>query len=208
MHYGNKYYDIYYTTSDEDYIEEVINTLNTSLGEYLTFFNLDKLDQKVSIKFYDDIEEFKKYYESVRNQPHKSGHVGITRNNEIHMLSLTERLKERPQDNFDIFLMGVKHELVHICHIAYKGNNKGSWLAEGLATYLGSPRYEETLEGCTIEDLQTRSKYKYCYTLTKYLIEHYSHEKVLEYAYDDNLLSRDTGKLLDEAKSYYSKKTK
>ncbi|MDE5630424.1 MAG: hypothetical protein K2I70_02375 [Bacilli bacterium] len=208
MHYRDNCFDIYYTSSDEDYIEEVINTLNTSLGEYLDFFNLDRLDHKVSIKFYDNLESFKEYYESVRNTPHKSGHVGITRNNEIHMLSLRERLKERPQDNFEIFLMGVKHELVHICHIAYKGNNKGSWLAEGLATYLGSPRYEETIEGCTLEDLKVRSKYKFCYTLTKYLIEHYSHEKVLEYAADETLLLEDTRKILEEAKSYYSKKVK
>lgn len=208
MHYTNEYFDIYYTSSDEGYIEDVIDTLNTSLEEYLAFFNLDGLAEKVFIKFYDNIESFKEYNANICHNPHKPGRVGITRDNEIHMLSLSERLKERPQDNFDIFLMGVKHELVHICHIAYKGNNKGSWLAEGLANYLGSPRYEETLEGCTIEHLKTRSKYKYCYTLTKYLIEHYSHEKVLEYAKNEDLLLEDTEKLLEEAKLYYAKKIK
>ncbi|MDE6142088.1 MAG: hypothetical protein K2G03_05750, partial [Bacilli bacterium] len=76
MHYSDNCFDIYYTSSDEDYIEEVINTLNTSLGEYLDFFNLDRLDHKVSIKFYDNLESFKEYYESVRNTQHKSGHVG------------------------------------------------------------------------------------------------------------------------------------
>lgn len=208
MHYSDKYFDIYYTLSDEEYIKEIINTLKTSLGEYLSFFNLDNLSEKVSLKLYDNIDDFKVYYENARNHPYKKGHVGIAQNNEIHMLSLHERLKERPQDNFDIFLMGIKHELVHICHIAFKGNNRGSWLAEGLATYLGSPRYEETLEGCTLEDLRTRSKYKYCYTLTKYLIENYPHEKVLEYASNENLLSLDTNNLLEEAKNYYSKKIK
>lgn len=208
MHYSDEYFDIYYTSSDKEYIEEVINTLNASLEEYLTFFNLNKLDQKVTIKFYDNFEEFKEYNENVCHNPYKSGRVGIARNNEIHMLTLNERLKVRPQDNFDIFIMGIKHELVHICHIAYKGNNKGSWLAEGLATYLGSPRYEETLEGCTLEDLKARSKYKYCYTLTKYLIEHYPHEKVLDYAQNETLLLEDTSSLLEEAKKYYSNKIK
>lgn len=208
MHYSDNYFDIYYTSSDQDYIEEVINTLNISLEEYLTFFNLDKLNQKVLIKFYDNLDDFKIYYEQTRNHPYKKGIVGSALGNEIHMLSLRERLKERPQDNFDRFIMGVKHELVHICHIAYKGNSKGSWLAEGLATYLGSPQYEETLEGCTLEVLENRSKYKYCYTLTKYLIEHYSHEKVLEYAKDDNQLFIDTATLLEEAKDYYAKKIK
>lgn len=208
MHYNDKYFDIYYTSSDKDYIEEVINTLNSSLGEYLAFFNLDQLTQKVLIKFYNNFEEFKIYYENTRNHPYRHGVVGSAEDNEIHMLSLHERLKERPQDNFNTFIMGVKHELVHICHIAFRGNSRGNWLAEGLASYLGSPRYEETLEGCTLEDLQNRPKYKYCYTLTKYMIEHYSHEKVLEYARDDNLLSNDTSQLLEEAKIYYSKKTK
>ena len=208
MHYSDNYFDVYYTASDKDYIEEVINTLNANLGEYLTFFNLDKLNQKVSINLYDNLECFKEYCEKVCHHPHKSGHVGIARNNEIHMLSLRERLKERPQDNFDTFIMGIKHELVHICHIAYKGNNKSNWLAEGLATYLGSPQYDETLEGCTVKDLKNKPKYKYCYTLTKYMIEHYSHEKVLEYASNDELLMKDTEKILIEGQNYYSNKIK
>lgn len=208
MHYNDEYFEIFYTSKDQEYIEEVINTLNASLVEYLRFFNLEKLNQKVVIKFYDYLDEFKSYYETTRNHPYKHGIVGITNDNQIHMLSLEERLKERPQDNYEIFLMGVKHELVHICHIAFKGNSNGSWLAEGLATNLGSPRYEETLEGCTIEDLNKRSKYKYCYTLTKYLIENYSHEKVLEYASNESLLFEDTPELLEEAQKYYAKKEK
>lgn len=208
MLYKDEYFEIYYTSSDLEYIEDVIKTLHTSLEEYLNFFGIDKLNQKVLIKFYDNLDEFKIYYEQTRNHPYKSGRVGSAIGNEIHMLSFHERLKERPQDDFNRFIMGVKHELVHICHIAFKGNSKSSWLAEGLANYLGSPRYEETLEGCTLEDLEKRSKYKYCYTLTKYLIEHYSHEKVLEYAKDDNQLFIDTNVLLKEAQDYYAKKVK
>ncbi len=208
MYYNNEKFEIEYTQKDESYIEQVINTLNESIDEYLSFFGLKELNTKVRIKFYDSLNDFKIYYEKTRNHPYKKGRVGSALENEIHMLSFSERIKERPNDTFAYFLMGLKHELVHICHIAYRGNSKGNWFAEGLATCLGSPRYEETLEDCTLEDLIKRTKYKYCYTVTKYILEHYSHEQVLEYAKDDESLLRDTEKLFHEAQEYYRKISK
>lgn len=208
MNYSNNCFEIYYTSCDKEYIDEVINALTSSLDEYLAFFNLSSLKSKIKIKFYDELADFKDYYENTRNHPYKKGIVGSARDNEIHMLSLKERLKERPNDTFAIFLMGLKHELVHICHIAYKGNSKGTWFAEGLATNLGSPRYECTLEGCTLEELLNKPKYKYCYTLTKYMLDNYSHDVILRYASNDDLILEDTEKILKEAKEYYLSKYK
>lgn len=206
MQFTNEYFIITYNTCDEEYISKVIHTLNSSLAGYMSFFNLTSLDAKIKIKFYDQLDDFKIYYEATRHHPYIKGRVGSAQGNEIHMLSYKERLKERQNDTFDVFLMGLKHELVHICHIAYKHNYKGSWFAEGLAICLGSPRYEETLEGCTLEDLLHKPKYKYCYTITKYMLESYSHEEILRYAADNNLVISDTEKIFNEAKSYYSQK--
>lgn len=208
MHYRDKQFEIYYTYCDEEYLDEVIDTLNNSLKDYLEFFQLNTINNKIIIKFYDKLDNFKKYYEDTRNHSYKKGIVGCAGNNEIHMLSLKERLKERPNDTFEIFLMGIKHELVHICHIAYKKNSKGTWFAEGLATNLGSPRYESTLEGCTLEELLNKPKYKYCYTLTKYMLDNYSHDVILRYASNDDLILQDTEKILKEAKEYYLSKFK
>lgn len=208
MQYTNEHFIIDYNSCDEEYLEEVITNINTSLSEYLSFFNLSSLDNKIKIKFYDELEDFKVYYEETRHHPYIHGRVGSADGNEIHMLSLKERKKERPQDDFSIFLMGIKHELVHICHIAYKQSSKGSWFAEGLATCLGSPRYEETLEGCTLEDILHKPKYKYCYTLTKYMLDTYSHEEILKYASNDELILKDTEKIFKEALEYYLSKSK
>ncbi len=125
------------------------------------------------------------------------------------MLSYKERILERPNDTFEIFIMGLKHELVHITHIAYKGNNGGTWFAEGLANCLGSPRYEETLEGCTLQEFMGHTKFKYYYTVTKYMLENFSHDQILEYAKNDELVIADTEKIFNETKQYlHNKKIK
>lgn len=210
MQYSDEHFIIEYNPCDEEYIGEVIDTLNCSLDGYMEFFNLTSLDEKIKIKFYDQLDNFKIFCESITFKPYRTGHVGHAKGNEIHMLSYQERIKQRPNDTKERFLMGLKHELVHICHIAYKRDksNKSSWFAEGLANCLGSPMYESTLDGCTVEDLLHKPKYKYCYTITKYMLENYSHEEILRYAANHDLVIKDTEKIFNEAKSYYSKKSK
>lgn len=203
MVYENDIFKIFYNECDKEYISQVINELNSVIHSYLDFFSIDKLEDIVVIKFYDSLDDFKIYYEERKKRSYDGKTVGRAEGNKIHMLSFKERIKVRPNDTLVEFIMGIKHELVHICHIAYKGNSHGTWFAEELATNLGSPRYEETLDGCTLEELLHKSKYKYCYTLAKYMLENYTHEQILEYAYDDNKLLKDTDKILEEAKEYY-----
>lgn len=197
-----KNFIIYYNNCDKRYLNVIIDNLENSLEDYLSFFNLKGIKEKIILKLFNNIDEFKVNYEKIKNHQYKATTVGFANNNCLNILSYNERIKIRPQDTFEIFIMGIKHELVHICHIIYKGNNNGNWFAKGLATNLGSPRYEIDVS-CSLEELLTKSKYKYCYTVTKYMLGNYSHNKILEYSKNDEMLIKDSKKILDEAKIYF-----
>ena len=100
--------------------------------------------------------------------------------------------------------MSFCHEMVHRFHIEYKGNSKGTWFAEGIACTFGSPRYEMVEINCNIDDLINRKvSYKYYYSLVRYMLDNYSHDKILEYAKNDELLNNDTYDIVNDYNSYY-----
>ena len=203
----NDLYTINYTIGDISYIENVASIIDKKINEYIKFFNLESLPKKIIINFYDDIGKFRDTLTS------KYGHCKDTtcakaNENVIDILSYQERIKVkgRQDDTIDTLFMTICHELVHICHIAYKGNSHGTWFSEALAINLGSPRYELTYCDCTAQDLLKRqAKSKHYYTLGRYMLDNYSHEKILEYAKDDDKLIRDTKTILEDTNNYYFK---
>lgn len=125
----------------------------------------------------------------------KENTVGHACGNLVEILTLNERKKIEIHKNSteETIIMTFDHELVHIFHAFYKGNNKSSWFAEGLAINLGSPRYELGLIDCTVDDLiNRRGKSRHYFAMVKYMLENMSHEKILEYAKNDDLVIKDT----------------
>lgn len=204
MIYENEYFIIHYTESDIGYIEEAIERLNSKYIEYMEFFGVDKLPEKVKLVIYNDLEAFRQ--KMISSYGHvKETTVGHAQGNLVEILTLNERKKIELHKNSteETIIMTFAHELLHIFHAFYKGNNRSSWFAEGLAINLGSPRYELGLIDCTAEDLiNRRGKSRHFFAMVKYMLENMSHEKILEYAKDDDLVIKDTEKIYNLANEW------
>lgn len=131
--------------------------------------------------------------------------VGHAKGNLVEILTLNERKKIEIHKNSkeETIIMTFTHELLHIFHTFYKGNNKSSWFAEGLAINLGSPRYELGLLDCTVEDLiNKKGKSRHYYAMVKYMLENMPHEKILEYAKNDDLVIQDTEEIYNSTNEW------
>lgn len=194
MIYENENFIIRYTESDISYIEEAIEKLNGKYIEYMEFFGVGKLPNKVEFVLYNDLVAFRE--KMINSNGHvKETTVGHAQGNLVEILTLNERKKIEIHKNSteQTIIMTFAHELLHIFHAFYKGSNKSSWFAEGLAINLGSPRYELGLIDCTADDLiNRRGKSRHFFAMVKYMLENMSHEKILEYAKNDDLVINDT----------------
>lgn len=204
MIYENEFFIIHYTEADVEYIEEAIKRLNSKYIEYMEFFGIGKLTEKVKFVIYDNLETFREKIISSYGRV-KETTVGHAKGNLVEILTLNERKKVDIHKNSteETIIMTFAHELLHIFHAFYKGNNKNSWFAEGLAINLGSPRYELGLIDCTVEDLiNKKAKSRHYYAMVKYMLENMPHEKILEYAKDDDLVMQDTEKIYNLANEW------
>lgn len=204
MIYENEYFIIHYTESDIGYIDKAIERINTKYLEYMEFFGISTLPKKVEYILYNDIEVFRRV---IKN---KYGHidnytVGHACGYSVEILTLNERRKVQSKIEIteETIVMTFAHELLHIFHAFYKGNNRSSWFAEGLAINLGSPRYELGLIDCTAEDLiNRRGKSRHFFAMVKYMLENMSHEKILEYAKADDLVIKEAEKIYNLANEW------
>lgn len=194
MVYENEKFIIHYTDSDISYIEEVIEKLNDKYIEYMEFFGVSELPERIEFVLYNDLGTFRE--KMINSYGHvNETTVGHARGNLVEILTLNERKKIEIHKNSteQTIIMTFAHELLHIFHIFYKGNGRNSWFAEGLAINLGSPRYELGLIDCTAEDLiNKKGKSRHYFAIVKYMLENIPHEKILEYAKNDDLIIKDT----------------
>lgn len=213
MQLANDKIIINYNEEDKEYVTTIFDKINTMLPKYLNFFDTEKLNYPIIINLYNDINQFQNTIKN-RNggKSPKSYIAAITHKNIIDSLSLNERRKisEHKNTTEEEYIMVFLHELFHICHINYMGDNsKCTWLAEGLACYFGNPVYQESTIDCSVEDLlNLQAHYKYYYTLTKYIIENYDHSYVLKLAKDPKLLFSQTEEIVRETNKYLNKKHK
>lgn len=204
MIYENEFFIIHYTESDIEYIEEAIKRLNSKYIEYMEFFGVGKLPEKVKFVIYDDLGVFREKMISSYGHVNETT-VGHAKGNLVEILTLNERKKIEIHKNSteETIIMTFAHELLHIFHTFYKGNNKSSWFAEGLAINLGSPRYELGLIDCIVEDLiNKKGKSRHYYAMVKYMLENMPHEKILEYAKNDDLVIKDTEEIYNLANEW------
>lgn len=188
----------YNNPSEEVYLDKLLEILDNKYLELKKFFDGLELKKDIVFVIWDNLEEFKKM--CINKYGHyREGTVGKANKDNIDILTYAERIKieQRRNDPIEYYFMTFSHEMVHRFHIEYKENSKGNWFAEGLACFLGSPRYDEIIIDCSPEDfINAKLSYKYYYTLVKFMIDNYDHDKILEYARDDNLLIKDTKNIL------------
>lgn len=212
------YFEIEYSDKDTDYIHLIIQELKSKYLDIMKFFNLEKLDRKVSIKFWNNLIEYRTFFNNKMkkyNRTVQEWEVGRSTNNSkecrIDLLCLDERKKcqGHQNDNINNLIKVTIHEFVHTCHFAYNGNNNSMiWFAEALATNL-SDQYENLYFDCSLEDiLQGKTNYINYYTMGRYLIDNFSKDYILELAKNKELLEKDTINIYYQTLEYVTKKQK
>lgn len=204
MLFENKHFIIRYTESDVEYINEAIERLNNKYEDYMEFFGVGELPEKIEFVLYNDLGTFRE--RMLASYGHvKETTIGHAHGTLVEILTLNERKKIEIHKNSteETIIMTFAHELLHIFHTFYKGNNKNSWFAEGLAINLGSPRYELGLIDCKSNDLiNKKGKSRHFFAMVKYMLENMPHEKILEYAKNDDLVIKDTEEIYSLANEW------
>ena len=182
-------FNIEYNDKDVNYIDSLIQELKSKYKSIMDFFNLTSINHPISIKLWDDLDEYRNYFNNKMKKDNKKvsdWEVGRATNNSkecrIDLLSFSERIKcqGHQNDNIEDLIKVLIHEFVHICYFS-SNNHKDSavWFAEGLATYLAEqnnyPLFSSSLE----DIIAGKATYNNYYCMVKYLIDNYDKEYIL-----------------------------
>ena len=210
---------IEYDKQDENFVNEIESGLQQKMSAIMQFFELDELDS-FKIKIWDNLEDFKHFFESMGNE-YLDFIIGHTCDCNINILP--ERLARLLEPHKNItsaeLAIVVCHEFVHICQrekLGYDSHNNG-WFWEALATNLGDPEdfewvfkefnkyvnFEQFTDIDALEKAIFNSSYQYAYLIGYFMIENIEHSKILEYVVNEDLLQKEAGDILSSAKDYY-----
>lgn len=187
MKYTNDIIEINYSKQDKEYIEEVINYITIRIPKILLFFQEKSLDKKIKIKLWDSIDDFRNYMKLDLKRELADYIVGLSEKEEIHVVSLNELIKNRPNDNLEDLKKLIIHEIVHTIHLQSRNYNWSlSYVSEGIATYLSGQYSDSKLLNnlseipFSIEKiLMGEASYDAYYILFAYLFENSSREYIL-----------------------------
>jgi hypothetical protein len=190
-----------------DYKDEMVYTLQNRTRKILEFFELEKLSKKQKIVIYNSVEKYKAHME--KHVPeYKDWMIGDTYGENINLLSLDEVKKLESHKNFtiDSFMNGILHEFVHVCQREYGKNERELlWFWEALAVNLsGQPNKPISLADCDFSLLKkdfnnVEGNYNYAYELGKYILEIYSHEEIMTFIKNPELLKSVEYKIFENA---------
>lgn len=195
MRYEDEKFIIYYNDCDKRYIELLVKTINERSPFICDFFEI-VYDEKIVIKLYNNLEEYKKNLEdSFRRQnlerEYENWMIANTEDGNINMQSL-DLVKE--QDDFkyytdQIFCYNACHEFTHLCQQYLNSKNPG-WFWELIATNIGNPENQhECNDNFTLEELNEKfdeiDGYGIVYKFGKYIFENYDRDTILSWVKDN-----------------------
>ena len=205
-------FEIEYDEKDQDDIAFVVLELQKEYKDIMNFFDLDHFDKKIQIKFWNNIEEYRTFFNERLKKYHQkvqSWEVGRSTNNEkedrIDLLNLNERKKcqGHQQDTIEDLAKVLLHEFTHTCHFAYNGKKETmTWYAEALATNL-SHQFDTLEFDSSLDEIKKGTAYyNNYYCMGKYLIDHCDKSYILELAKNKKLLEQDTDNIYQETLKY------
>lgn len=217
-----KFAEIIYKKQDEKLINELNAYINEKAEDIFAFFKIDTADC-VKITIFPTKKEYDDNYRNERNWGSdvkvESWKIGEFFDGKINYLSINDYKntshafkEDEYQQALDYFKKTIMHEFVHYVNELFCAKNKCDstvkYLAEGLATYLSGQFAEQNIEfNFSVEKLLDENSYFYdgYYMVTKFLIENYSHDFVLDII-KSSQKSRDflKNELFDKAKKYYN----
>ena len=189
-----------YEKVDEDLIDILSNYLEKQAHLAFEFFELEPPKSKVLIKIIPTKKEYDEYYIKLNNYPPDAKLPGwlignyIYEKNQITSLSLhdfkntTHSLKDVPlEEGLDYYQKTIFHEFVHYANGLFRNKHNcgysAKYLTEGIAAYLSKQHDGKNLKfDFTVEDTLDENKNLYYayYMLTKYFVENYDKNFVLQ----------------------------
>ena len=183
-----------YEEQDKNMIEDLIEWLNKSALEVYDFFGVPFNNVKVEIKIFPNKQEFDQDYLISRNLPSQYNvpdyMIGCFNNNIIKIVSYNDykNIARHKNDSFEYYKKTIVHEYVHFVNGLYRKMKNCSYtekyLSEGIACYLSHQKENKTVKfSCSLEDLLNYSSgisYDNFYLLTKYLVESYDKNFVMD----------------------------
>ncbi len=200
MRYEDEKFIIYYNECDKRYIELLVKTINERSPFICDFFEI-VYDEKIVIKLYNNLEEYKKNLEDsfkMQNleRKYENWMIANTEDGNINMQSL-DLVKQ--QDDFkyyteQIFCYNACHEFTHLCQQYLNSKNPG-WFWELIATNIGNPENQhECNDNFTLKELNEKfdeiDGYGIVYKFGKYIFENYDRETILSWIKDNDKFNK------------------
>ena len=211
-----------YEKEDESLAGEILKQLKIKSKNIMNFFGLTEV-KDFKIKIWNDYEKFKEftlpYLKEHRQESDINWVTAHTYDKNVNMLPprFVEKIWNCDVSENEIAIDAC-HEFVHICQQKFTGkqNDGNIWFWEALATNLGNPEgfewlneeYNEYVNWNEIENaekLNQGKQYKYIFLMGKYMLENFSHEKILDYLKNPKVLKNDEDEILKNAIEYSNK---
>ncbi len=206
-----KYMIINYSKDDELFIKEYINYLEQVSKEIIDFFGIVSMEKKIQINIWNDLENFRNYYQYKSKEEFVAEWVcGFSNNGKVEVLSIEEYKKTKGHEKMSNINLAhlILHEFVHACHNSIVKEMSYIWLNEGLATTLSHQCDNHIMKfDATFEDVKGGAKAYYNYhTMFSYVLDNYGRDYILELIHNRTLMENETPRLYDEVKAYVDSK--
>lgn len=204
-----EYMTIEYNTCDLPDIEEISCILKKEIKDVLNFFEITKLEPKVTVRLWPDLEKFRKVF-ALKNQNIVGLRQKVKEKPIIEIVSFKEIKKIKYYENMtrEDFARLILHEFVHECHVKFTTKKCYIWLWEGAATFL-SKQYRKINPCCsTLDEMKERknTNYQEFYTMFSYVYQTYGKSYIVKLLTDFTLQEKDTPRLYLETKDYIKNK--
>ena len=215
-----KYARFNYVKEDEDLIVELDDYLNRKAEDIFDFFDSSLQREMVEINIIPTKKEYDEIAKKIRRVDSiPDWSIGFSHGDKIEYLSLHDYKntahafsEDRYFEKLDYYKKTIVHEYVHFVEGLYlKKNNSqapAKFLNEGIATYLSGQKDNISLTfNYTLEDItESKSNYDAWYMFTKYIIEQYGKDYLLELFRNREQAIKEAPRLYEEAKEYYQKR--
>jgi len=215
MIYETDYYILEYSNEDFEYIEELKSYIDLNILDIIEFFNLENFKDKINIKLFGDLEDFRNVINKLTNMEVPEWLCGFSFSKGdkeyIYTLSLDNYKKTLSHENDELVDLKklIMHEIVHACNRKYSGNyNVPLWLKEGLALYLAKQdKYiNKDLNANCYQLMNDVVSYHNYLIVINYALNKYGKEYILGLLNDRKKAEDETFKLYEEIKCLNERK--
>lgn len=202
-------FELHYNLSCQKLAGDISGTLLENLERIMNFFKLEKLEQKVLVVIYSDVDVYAVHVAEC-GQEYREWMIADTFDGRIHILSLEACRESSSHAHMDReeYARLIVHEFVHICQQQVEPNCYGViWFWEALATNLAGQVMNPVALECSRDELmfhyqELPAAYAISYHLGKYMLEHLPYQQIYEYIRNPRALWSDTENILESAGNF------